>query len=138
MIVAVGVGVACAGVSAVSARQARAAPDGIYSASQASRGEALFKANCQACHGAQLTGTEFAPGLTGVEFSARWRGRAVGELFDLMRATMPMNSPGGLSAQQNADILAFLLMKAGIPAGKADLPSASDALHPIKIPPSRP
>ena len=52
-----------------------------------------------------------------------------------MRTQMPLNSPGGLSAQQNADMLAFLLKKSGYAAGKMDLPATSEKLAGVKVPP---
>ena len=120
--IAVALGAASIGVVAQQARMA----DGVYSEAQAARGEALYAEYCQACHGPQLTGTEFGPGITGAEFTARWRTRPARDLFDLIRTTMPVNSPGGLSLEQNADLVAFLLKRAGIAAGTSDFPARAD------------
>ena len=56
-------------------------------------------------------------------------------LFEYMRSAMPLNSPGGLSVQQNADILAFLLRTDGLPAGKSDLTPQPEALKSITLKP---
>ena len=40
--------------------------DGVYSERQALRGVALYAEYCRGCHGVQLTGTEFGPGITGL------------------------------------------------------------------------
>ena len=104
---------------------------GVYSEAQAARGEALYADNCSYCHLVDLTGGELSPALTGPPFIAKWTSRPLGHVFDYMRVEMPYNSPGGLSAQQNADILAFLLKRSGFPAGAADLPGESAALQAV-------
>ena len=98
--------------------------DGVYSERQALRGAALYADYCRSCHGAQLTGTEFGPGITGAEFNARWQARSARELFEVIRATMPLNSPGGLGDQQNAELVAFILKRAGFSSWDIGLPRA--------------
>jgi hypothetical protein len=94
---------------------------GSYSDAQASRGEPLYAANCATCHGADLAGSEKGPALAGVSFAARWTGRTLTELLDYIHLQMPLNSAGGLSRQQSADVLAYMLRKGGVPAGGAEL-----------------
>ena len=100
-----------------------------YTAQQASRGSALYAAHCAQCHGVNLEGTDYAPGLQGPELLARWKHRSVRELLTLMQTTMPLTSPGGLSPQQNADILAFMLQRANVRAGQTEV--AAIPLAPI-------
>jgi mono/diheme cytochrome c family protein len=120
----------CAGASLPAlARTSQTASAGLYTAAQAARGGALYGEHCAPCHGGDLTGTDFGPGLSGAELRARWGRRSLGELFSLMQATMPVNSPGGLSMQQNADILAFLLQRAQFPSGAKELPPRTDVLN---------
>ena len=71
--------------------------------------------------------------LAGPGFVARWSTRSLGELFDYMRSVMPLNSPGGLSAQQNADLLAFMLRRANYPPEAKELPASTEALDPIAL-----
>lgn len=104
-----------------------------YTETQAARGSDFYNEYCRYCHGTQLTGTEFAPGIAGAEFTSRWQNRPLRDLFELMRHTMPMNSPGGLSADRIADILAFMLKRAGAPAGRADLPARAEALGDLRL-----
>jgi mono/diheme cytochrome c family protein len=106
-----------------AAQQTKTA-DGAYSDAQASRGEALYAKYCRSCHGPQLAGTEFAPGITGAEFKTRWQARSARDLLDVVHTTMPLNSPAGLIPQQSADVTAFILKKAGFAAGTADLAAA--------------
>jgi S-disulfanyl-L-cysteine oxidoreductase SoxD len=117
-----------------SAQQEGGPPAGLYSEAQAERGAALYAENCAQCHQFDLAGGELAPALAGPAFTPRWTRKPLSELFDYMRTQMPLNSPGGLSGRQNADVLAFMLKKSGYPFGKADLPATSEALMKVKLP----
>ena len=110
-----------------AAQQASPTTDAQYSEAQATRGDAVYVKYCRGCHGPQLAGTEFGPGVTGAEFNARWKTRPTRELFDVIRSTMPVNSPGGLRAEEFAEVTAFLLKRAGFPAGKSDFSPRADA-----------
>jgi mono/diheme cytochrome c family protein len=102
--------------------------DGVYTAAQADRGEALYASNCAPCHNWDLTGTEIAPALAGSSFGGRWTGKSLAKLFDYTQALMPQNSPGGLTRQQNADILAFVFQSGNAPPGPTELPIDPDRL----------
>lgn len=112
--------------------------DGVYTAEQAKRGEALYASNCASCHGSALGGGESAPPLTGGEFMANWNGLTVGDLFDRIRVSMPADRPGQLGRQQNADILAFMLSVSQFPAGKSELEHQSEVLKQIRIEAEKP
>ena len=107
--------------------------DGIYTDAQAKRGEATYTEFCATCHGGDLSGGEMAPSLVGGEFASNWNDLSLGELFERMRISMPQNAPGSLSRQQDADILAFMLSKAGVPAGQTELPTQAEVLNAIKF-----
>jgi S-disulfanyl-L-cysteine oxidoreductase SoxD len=107
--------------------------DGIYTEAQATRGKALYASECSSCHGAELTGGEMAPGLAGGEFISGWDGLTVGDLFERIRISMPQNSPGSLSGQQNADILAFVFSVNKFPTGTAELAKEAGILKQIKF-----
>jgi len=107
--------------------------DGVYTEEQAKRGSALYQENCASCHGAELTGGEMAPPLSGGEFMAGWDGLTVGDLFERIRISMPQNSPGSLSGQQNSDILSFVFSANKFPAGSAELPKEAGILKTIKF-----
>ena len=94
---------------------------GTYSAEQAQRGEALYAQNCIVCHGQDLMGGDRAPAAAGPALVARWSERSLRELLDYVQTQMPMNSPGGLTRHQNADILAFMLGRSGATPGSEDL-----------------
>src|SRR5262249_24299448 len=107
--------------------------DGVYTEEQANRGKTGYADQCASCHGPELTGGEMAPALSGGEFMAGWDGLTVGDLFERIRVSMPQNSPGSLSAQQNADILAFVLASNKFPAGMTELPKEAMILKAIKF-----
>ena len=107
--------------------------DGVFTDEQANRGKALYSENCASCHGSELTGGEMAPPLSGGEFMAGWDGLTIGDLFERIRISMPQNSPGSLSGQQNSDILAFMFSANKFPAGSAELPKDAGILKTIKF-----
>jgi cytochrome c len=109
-------------MTAVSAQQALPPTwNNIYSAAQAKRGEAAYGQMCAACHGADLHGTDRAPGIAGAELAAHWGRKPLGDLLGYMQATMPLYGPGGLTRHKQADILAFMLQRSGASAGAQDL-----------------
>ena len=141
MLMVVGLAAFVAGShAALSAGQpaTRSTKDGVYTAAQAKRGEALYAQYCTKCHSADLTGIDQAPPLMGKDFDADWTGLTLGDLFERARVSMPAdNNKGTLTNTQHADILAFLLSKDGFPAGPAELPESSEALKPIAFIPAK-
>src|SRR5262245_62082948 len=119
--------------STVAAQEAKSVWDGVYSEAQATRGKTLYSEQCASCHGPELTGGEMAPALAGGEFMSGWDGLTLGDLFERIRISMPQNSPGSLSGQQNADILSFVLASNKFPAGAAELPKEAMILKNIKV-----
>jgi cytochrome c len=106
---------------AMSAQAQKTTWDGVYTAEQARKGEALYKAQCAACHGEAMAGAEAAPPLVGDTFNANWEGAPLADLFERMRVTMPLTKPGSLSRAANAEILAFMLETGKFPAGETPL-----------------
>jgi mono/diheme cytochrome c family protein len=107
--------------------------DGIYSAEQARKGEALYRQECASCHGEKLEGRGQAPPLTGSDFTMDWSGMTVGDLFEKMQTSMPADQPGHLSREQNATLLAFILNANQFPAGAAELPTDGARLRQIRF-----
>jgi len=96
--------------------------DGVYTAEQTRRGEAAYLQTCASCHGTALEGGDMTPPLVSGAFTSNWNDLTVGDLFDRIRTTMPLDNPGKLSRQQNADVIAFVLKANGWPAGTTELP----------------
>jgi mono/diheme cytochrome c family protein len=128
---------AFAGIAAQS-QAARSVWDGVYTAEQAKRGQAIYNAQCASCHGDTLGGGESAPALAGGEFLSNWNGLTVGDLFDRTRTSMPQSKPGSLSREVNADILAYVLSANQFPAGKTELARATEVLKEIRIEAAKP
>ena len=103
--------------------------DGIYTESQAQRGEIAYRRNCASCHGQKLEGTDLGPSLAGSDFSQDWDLTALGDIADEIQISMPANRPGRLSETTNADILAYILKANKFPAGPKELPPGADPLR---------
>jgi len=117
--------------ASIGAQGAKSVKEGVYTADQAKRGEALYKDNCAACHGEDLAGSGPMPALAGNDFIANWKN--VGDLYEKINTSMPASAPGSLSAQQTTDIVAFMLGKSNFPAGATELAAKQDVLTTIKI-----
>jgi mono/diheme cytochrome c family protein len=107
--------------------------DGVYTLAQALQGAEAFAQHCAVCHGASLGGVGEAPALIGAQFISDFNGLTLGDLFERIRTTMPMNNPGGLSRDQYSDILAFVLKSNGFPAGPRELYKRSEYLNVIRF-----
>ena len=107
--------------------------DGVYTDDQASRGQGLYKEHCASCHADTMTGGEMSPPLAGGDFLSNWNGLTLGELFERIRTTMPLNKAGKLSREVNADITAYILSFNKFPAGKTELPHTTEFLKQIRI-----
>ncbi len=91
-----------------------------YTAAQAAAGKTAFEAHCAACHGNTLMNGTFGPPLAGDTFRAAWAGRSVRALFDSAKR-MPPASPGSLSDETYANIVAYVLQVNGYAAGETAL-----------------
>src|ERR1700730_2471178 len=103
------------------AAASRSVWDGVYAKEQADRGQKAYQEECMKCHGENLAGGEASPPLVGAEFLPKWNGKTAGDLFGLIRKTMPTDDPGNLSSRQYADIVAYILSMNEFPAGPKEL-----------------
>lgn len=97
--------------------------EGVYTEEQAAIGKKVFTQVCQQCHAPR-------------QFRAlvqRWAGRTVYDLFESIRTTMPIDSPGRLSREEYRDIIAYLINLNGYPAGTDELLDDSEHLKQIQI-----
>ena len=119
----------------IHAGQARTAREGVYSGAQATRGQAIFKDKCAACHGDMLEGL-IGPPLTGDEFLKAWGSQPLSELADKIQKTMPQSEPGTLTRPQAVDLVAHILQVGKFPAGQSALPEGEDALKQVVLAPA--
>src|SRR5262245_33641265 len=110
----------------------KTAKDGVFSAAQAKRGEALYKEQCASCHSADLSGGG-APQLAGTDFLGFWDKTPVSDLVTKIKDSMPASSPGSLNKGQAVDLTTFILASNKFPAGAADLSQDDAALKGINI-----
>ncbi len=103
--------------------------DGVYTSAQADRGQETAQSVCFACH----SQSEWQNPM----FIRVWSGRPIHQMWENLRMTMPYDSPGRLSAQEYADVVAYMLELNGVPAGEAELPSDVDGLMQITVTPQQ-
>jgi S-disulfanyl-L-cysteine oxidoreductase SoxD len=130
------IGLAAAGV--LQGQTGQSTKDGVYTAEQARRGEAIYRKQCASCHGEALEGQGATPPLTGDDFASNWNGQPLKDLFDKIQTTMPADHPGTLTREQNADLTAFLLSANKFPAGKVALGSDPESLGRIRFETAKP
>ena len=104
---------------------ARTTLDGIYTPTQAVRGEEMYYGVCVSCHPLGA--------YTGSSFKKNWNGRPLSDLYDWVYTKMPKSAPGTLSPAESTQVIAFILRENKMPAGKTALPADEKALGAIKI-----
>ncbi|MDH5758340.1 MAG: cytochrome c [Gemmatimonadota bacterium] len=101
--------------------QAATAGAGIFTADQASRGEAVFQNVCSECH--------YASEFRGRAFQATWEERTVRDFYRQIVRTMPDGEPGSLAPQEYVDVVTFVLRSNGFPVGSVELPPDDEVLR---------
>jgi len=123
-------------VAGIAAQEEKSVKAGVYTEAQAKRGEVVYAEQCANCHGEHLEGADMSPALTGATFTSNWNTLTVGDLFDRIRTTMPMDRPGTITPQDNVDVIAYILKSNQLPAGETELPNTVTPLKTIKIEPA--
>ena len=113
--------------------QATSTAAGVYTMEQSKKGAALYKEQCAACHGDDLSGNDIIPSLSGDTFATNWTGKSLGEFYEKINLTMPALNPGSLTGDQTAEIIALILSTNKYPAGKMALANTMEALNTVKI-----
>jgi len=124
---------AAALTTTVGAQATRSANEGVFTADQATKGDAVYKEQCAACHGDNLEGSGPMPPLAGKDFLSNWQGKTVGDLFEKTSTSMPATAPGTLTPEQTSNLMAYLLSQGKYPAGAAALSEKMDDLKKIAI-----
>ncbi|MEL1249694.1 PQQ-binding-like beta-propeller repeat protein [Aurantiacibacter gilvus] len=127
----IGVGLlATAGLSVVALASASSAQQ---FASPEDTGRTAYAANCAACHGADLTGGQFAGALTGPGFLSRWGDLPATDLLDYISTSMPPGGGGRLDRATYEALTALIIAENGgntsveLAAAIIPAPSADDA-----------
>ena len=104
---------------------ARTTQSGVYSREQAARGQDVYMGLCKSCHSTDA--------YTAATFTSKWEGKPLSELYLFIRDQMPKNEPGTLSAEEYADVVAYLLRINRMPAGDTELPADADRMKSIRF-----
>ncbi len=97
----------------------------LYTEEQATAGAVLFGRVCVECH--EKTN------VTSADFRAKWTGRPILDLYELIRTTMPDSNPGALSRDEYAEALAYILKLNGLPAGVTPVMPDSTAMRNVTL-----
>src|SRR4029077_19013342 len=79
-------------------------------------------------HLPDMRGSNEALPLAGSNFLNTWRNRALSELYNKIKDTMPVSNPGSLGEQDTLNLVAFILQTNGAPAGTQALTPAATVL----------
>ena len=115
----------------VGAQTPKTVLDGVYTETQATRGERIVAAQCAVCHGKGLEGA-LGPPLAGADFLGYWDRKPLSDLVDKIEKTMPAGNPGTLTRQQATDIAAHVLRANRLPTGRGEL-TADDTLRQVAL-----
>jgi mono/diheme cytochrome c family protein len=105
----------------------------VFSEFQARRGEKLASISCGGCHGPDLDGGDSGPRLVGSTFLSNWTGKTIWDLFDWINKEMPADSPGSLSRESTANVIAYILELNKAEPGAKDLSIEQAVLSQIRI-----
>lgn len=122
---------ALAGVAQSAVADRKTIWSGVYTETEAQRGQLVYEAECRGCHGASLEGMRTNPPLQGDRFMDSWREGTLESLFIKMRDLMPRRDPGKLTDREYLDILAYVLQSNQLPGGPDELDT--DVLQTIQI-----
>ena len=106
-----------------------ASSSALYTDDQAQKGVDPYENNCAMCHGANMEGGQ-GPTLLGDTFTTHYQ--TVGDLMQFIVQNMPKSDPGSLSHEDYVDILAYVLLKNGLPSGSQTL--SFDTANTSKVP----
>jgi polar amino acid transport system substrate-binding protein len=90
----------------------------LFTAEQAELGKKTYEEKCAFCHAPDLNGRA-GPALRGKFFAAPSHGYKLRDIFKIVAENMPATSPGSLSHEEYVQIMAYILLNNGYPAGDA-------------------
>ena len=98
--------------------------EGVFTEGQVKQGEKVWEEICSQCHPMDIFGPDYMIG---------WEGATAGELFELLQATMPYESPGILADNEYLEVMVFLFSLNGVKHGQEELPADAPQLYEITI-----
>lgn len=88
--------------------------DGIFTAAQASAGQAVFDNSCKTCHNLRFYR----------DTMRSWDSQPLQYLYDTIVGTMPADNPGSLGLDEYTNVVAYILSELKFPAGEQALDHA--------------
>ena len=113
--------------------QGRTVADGVYTAQQATRGQATYNMLCATCHANNLAGRS-GPPLVGDDFLNTWSAQPLLDLANKIIRTMPRDDSAKLTPEQTADVVAYMLQVGKFPSGNSELVMNETALKQVSFP----
>ncbi len=104
-----------------------------FTAAQAAAGKVAYASNCAVCHGNNLTNGSYGTPLGGEYFKSHWAGKSLKAFYDKAQKTMPPSSPGSLTGESYANIVAYILGMNGAKAGGSAMATGGDGLEKMTI-----
>lgn len=120
---------AVGGALRLAGQTPRTTRDKVYSKAQADRGEKQYAQVCASCHDPAKVpaGKKPGPPVVGDKFLDKWKDRSLGELLETIETTMPNDGSAVLTADDTADLVAYILQANGFPDGPSPLKSGAAA-----------
>lgn len=91
--------------------QDKTVKDGVFTAAQASAGQAVYDGSCKACHNMRFYRDTLKS----------WNNQPLVYLWESIMGTMPADNPGSLLLEEYTDVIAYILSENGFPAGEIAL-----------------
>ena len=105
-----------------------------FTLEQVEKGEQIYKATCQVCHGNRLSNGQFGTPLKGRYFQRNWAGRSLGELVKHTFEEMPPDNVESMSVAEYGHVVSFILQANGISASETEMGDNLGALNEIPLP----
>jgi cytochrome c5 len=109
--------------------QDKTVDQGVYTATQANRGQTVYETQCTTCH--REPGGNAAV-IVGERFARSFADATLQSFFNTIKTTMPRSAPGSLTDGEYTDVVAHMLRLNGYPDGMNELGLAD--LPGIKVP----
>lgn len=97
--------------AAAEPAERRTVRDGVFTQAQVDAGQAVYDAQCKACHNLRFYRDTLRA----------WNGQPLLYLWESIMGSMPSDNPGSLLLEEYTDVIAYILHENGFPAGEAAL-----------------
>ena len=96
----------------------------LFTSNEAVQGRSVFEHHCAVCHGEDLRG-KIGPALIGPSLGSTGNHTTVSIMFNVIAFEMPAGDPASLTKEDYAEVMAYILLRNGYPAGAHPLSYAA-------------